>query len=137
MVYTVRLATACADLDIVGETGLDKVSATFVLRCLWTRMTYSHGSMQRTSNVVVLLQPRATAEDLRQPELSDSALHVSNLALGWGRGLDPLGRLPANTTDHVGMCKCLGRPLLGFGVEGRGDGLCDSRMQRRCPAGDD
>lgn len=137
MVDTVRLATSCADLNIVGETGLDEVSATLVLHLLWTRVTYSHGSMQRTSNVIVLLQPWATAKDLRQPKLADGALHVPNLALSWGRGLDPLGRLAANTTDHVGMCKRLGRPLLGFGVEGRGDGLCDSRMQRRSPAGDD
>lgn len=137
MVNTVRLATACADLDIVGEARLVEVSATFVLHPVRTRMTYSHGSMQRTSNVVVLLQPWAAAEDLRQPELPDSALHVSNLALSWGRGLDPLRRLAANTTDHVGMCECLGRPLLGFGVEGRRDGLCDSRVQRRRPAGDD
>lgn len=100
-------------------------------------MTYPHGSMQGTSNIIILLQPGATAQDLRQPELANSTLHVSNFALSRGRGLDPLGRLPANTADHVGMCECLGCPLLSFGVEGRGDGLGDSRVQRRRPAGDD
>lgn len=100
------------------------------------KMTYSHGSMQGASNVVILLQPRAAAQDLRQPKLPDSTLHVSDLALGRGRGLDPLGRLAANTTDHVGMCKGLGRPLLVLGIESRGNWLGNSRMKRRCPAGD-
>lgn len=62
---------------------------------------------------------------------------MSNLALGRGRGLDPLGWLAADATDHVGMGESLGRTLLSFGVERRGNGLCDSRVQRRRPAGDD
>lgn len=135
MVDAVRLATACADLDIVGETGLDNIS-TMLDAFIRTKVTYSHGSMQGASNVIILLQPRAAAQDLRQPELPDSTLHVSDLALSRGRGLDPLGRLAANTTDHVGMCKGLGRPLLVLGIESRGNWLGNSRMQRRCPAGD-
>lgn len=44
-------------------------------------LTYPHGSMKGAGNVVVLLQSRAASENLRQPELADGALHVSNLAL--------------------------------------------------------
>jgi hypothetical protein len=45
------------------------------------RMAYPHSSMKGAGNVVVLLQSRAASKNLRQPELTDSALHVSNLSL--------------------------------------------------------
>lgn len=92
--------------------------------------------MQSTSNLVVLLKARAAAENLGKPELADGTLHVSNLALsGCGR-LDPLGRLAADTAYHVGMSEGLGSALLGLVAEGRGNGLCDARVERRGPAGD-
>jgi hypothetical protein len=45
------------------------------------RMAYPHSSMKGAGNVVVLLQSRAASKNLRQPELTDGALHVSNLSL--------------------------------------------------------
>lgn len=42
---------------------------------------YPHGSMESASNVVVLLQSRTASQNLRQPELTNSTLHVSNLSL--------------------------------------------------------
>lgn len=44
-------------------------------------MTHPHGSMKGAGNVVVLLQSRTASENLRQPELADGALHVSNFSL--------------------------------------------------------
>ena len=93
--------------------------------------------MHGASNLIVLLQPWAASQDLWQPELPDSTLHVTDLSLSWWRGLDPLGRLPADTTDHIRMCEGLWRPLLWLSTQGRGDRLCDSRVQRRGSAGDD
>jgi hypothetical protein len=106
----------------------------------WTsqsELSYPHGGMESPGDFVVLLQTRAASENLRQPKLSDSTLHMANLALGWSWSLDPLRRFPSNTTYHVGMGQSLWRPLLGFDIEGRRDGLCDPGVQRRRPAGDD
>lgn len=93
--------------------------------------------MKRTRNLVVLLQSGAASENLGEPELANSALHVSNLALSRRGGLDPLRRLPANTADHVGMGKRLGSALLRLDVEGRRDGLGDAGVKRRSAARDD
>lgn len=102
-----------------------------------TTVTYSHGSMQRPGNLVVLLQSGAASQNLWQPELTNCTLHVSNLALRWCRRLDPLRRLAAHATNHVGMSKGLWCPLVRFGVEGRGQGLGDSRVKGGSPARDD
>lgn len=101
------------------------------------RWTHPHGGVQRPGNLVVLLETRAAAENLGQPELADGTLHVANLALSGRRCLDPLRGLTANTADHVGMGERLGRALLGLGGESRGDGLGDAGVQRRGAAGDD
>ncbi len=98
--------------------------------------TYTHSSMQSSGDIVVLFQSRAAAEDLWQPELADSTLHVTDLALGQSGSFNPLGRLTADTTHHVGMSKRFGSPLLRLAVKSTGDGLGDARVKRRCPAGD-
>lgn len=73
--------------------------------------------MECPSNLVVLLEARAASENLGQPELAYSSLHVANLALRRRWGLDPLRRLPAHTTHHVGMGQRLWRPLLRLHVQ--------------------
>lgn len=101
--------------------------------------SYPHSRVQRSSNVIVLLKPRAATENLGKPELSNSSLHVTDLSLCRLRSLDPLRRLAANTTDHVRMCESLWCSLLWLEVEvecGR-DGLCDSGVQRRGSARND
>ena len=59
--------------------------------------------MQRPRDLVVLLKPGTAAEDLGQPKLPNSSLHMSNLALRGQRGLDPLGRFPTDAAYHVCM----------------------------------
>lgn len=94
--------------------------------------------MQGAGNVIVLLQSRAASEDLGQPELADSTLHVADFALRWRGRLDPLRRLAANATDHVGMGQSLGGALLGLVVgKGRGNWLCDPRVEGRGATGND
>lgn len=100
-------------------------------------ITYPHSRVQGASNLVVLLQPWATSEYFWQPELTDGTLHVTNLALGWLGRLYPLRRLPANTTDHVGMSKGLRGALLGLCAKGGGNWLGDPRVEGRGAAGDD
>lgn len=92
--------------------------------------------MQRPSILIILLQPRTTPQNLRQPKLPHSPLHMSNLALRRRGRLHPLCRLAPNTTHHVGMRERLGSALLRLHVQGRGDGLGDARVQRGGPAGD-
>ena len=99
--------------------------------------THPHGRVQHPGNLVVLLEPRATAQDLGQPELADGALHVADLALGGRGGAHPLRRLAAHAAHHVGMGQRLGCPLGGLDVERGGDGLGDARVQRRGAARDD
>ena len=79
--------------------------------------TYPHSSMQGPGDLVILLEAWAASKNLRQPELTNSTLHVANLALAGRGSLDPLGRLPPNTADHVGMGESLGGPLLWFRAE--------------------
>lgn len=99
--------------------------------------TYPHGRVQGPCNLIVLLQPRAAPQDLGQPELTNSPLHVANLALGGRRGLDPLGGLTANTADHIGMGEGFRGPLGGLEVERGGNGLGDAGVQRRRATGND
>lgn len=93
--------------------------------------------MQRPGNLVVLLQTRAAAKDLGEPELAHGTLHMANLALRWCRCLDPLGRLPANTAYHIRMGEGLGGSLLRLDVEGRRNGLGDTGVEGRGAAGND
>lgn len=99
-------------------------------------MTYPHSGVQSTRNLIVLLQAWTASQDLRQPELTDCALHVPNLALHRCRCFDPLRRLPAHTTDHVRVRESLWRPLVGFGRQLRGNRLRDTRMEGGGAAGD-
>lgn len=92
--------------------------------------------MKRSGNLIILLQPGAAPQNLGQPELADGALHMADLPLGGGGSADPLRRLTANTTDHVGMSQGLGGSLGGLGVDLRGDRLGDAGMQRRGATGD-
>ena len=134
MVHAVRLAAASADLNIVWEACLDTIS-TRSANC-HVNQTYPHSSMECSSNLVILLQSRTAPKNLRKPELSHSSLHVSNLSLRWCGCLYPLRRLSPNTTHHVGMGEGFRCPLLRLDVQCGRDGLCDSGVQRRCPAGD-
>ncbi len=139
MVHTMRLAPASADLDIVWEASLDgrvPLEVFYKKHCL-SKMAYPHSSMQRASNLVILLEPWTAPQDLGQPELADSTLHVANLALSRWRSLNPLRRLAANTADHVGMGQRLRRSLLRLDVERRGNRLGDAGVERRRPAGND
>lgn len=99
--------------------------------------THSHSGVKRSGNLVVLLEPGTATKDLWQPELANGAFHVANLPLAWWRCLDPLGRLPADTTNHVGMGQSLWRPLSRLDIQGVGERLRDSRVERRSPAWDD
>lgn len=139
MVGAVRLALAGADFDIMGEAGLQcqfffEHPEVFRTRELGT---HPHGRMQGTSNLIVLLQSRAAAQNLRQPKLPDGALHMADLPLSGGRRADPLGGFPANTTDHVGMGQGLRGSLGGFRTHLRGNGLGNARMQRGGATGND
>lgn len=51
---------------------------------------YPHSRVQSSCNLVILLQPGTASQDLGEPELADSTLHVANLALFGSGGLDPL-----------------------------------------------
>lgn len=83
--------------------------------------------MKGAGNVVILLQSRAASENFRKPELTDGALHVSNLALWRWRCLDPLRGLTADTAYHVGMGKSLGCTLaIARLCQLRCQGLCDA-----------
>lgn len=93
--------------------------------------------MESSGNFIVLLQARTAAQNLRQPKLANSTLHVANLALGGCWSPDPLRRLAANTTYQVGMSESLGSALLGLGVEARRNWLCDARVQRGSSAWDE
>lgn len=99
--------------------------------------TYPHGRVQRPGNLIILFEPGAASQDLGQPESSDGTLHVANLALSGSGSLDPLRGLSANTTNHVGMGERLGASGALLDVQGRGERLGDSRVERRSPAGDD
>ena len=98
-------------------------------------VSYPHGRVQSACDLIVLLQPRAASQDLWQPELADGALHVSNLALGRLRCLDPLRGLSAHTAYHVRMRERLGRPLIGLGAQLRGNWLRDARVEGGGSAG--
>jgi len=52
-----------------------------VMHCRIGARKYPHGSMKGAGNIVVLLQSGTASENLRQPELANSALHMSNLSL--------------------------------------------------------
>jgi hypothetical protein len=139
VVHTVRLSLAGADFDIVRETRLAWAISHGVA---WPTeylkaTTHPHGGVQGASNLIVLLQTRATSQDLGEPELTDGTLHVLNLPLRRRRRLDPLCWLSANTADHVGMGEGLGGSLRGFQVERGWNWLGDARVQRRGTAGDD
>lgn len=70
-------------------------------RAIWK--THPHSRVQRPCDLVVLLQTRARAQDLRKPELLDGTLHVAYFALGRGGSFNPLRGLSTNTADHVGV----------------------------------
>lgn len=91
--------------------------------------------MKCSGNFIVLFQSRAAAQNLGKPELPNGTLHVANLALSWGRSLDPLRRLATNAADHVGMCKRLGSSLLRLYIQSRRNRLRDARVQRGSTAG--
>lgn len=91
--------------------------------------------MQSSSNLIILLQSRTTTQNLRQPELTNGALHMTDLPLGGGGGSNPLRRFTTNTTDHIGMGKGLGGALGGLHSL-RLNGLGDARVQRRGATGD-
>jgi hypothetical protein len=93
--------------------------------------------MKSPRNLVILLQSGTASQNLWEPELAHGALHVPDLPLRWGWCLHPLGRLPPDTTDHVGVGERLGGSLLGLHVEGGRNWLGDARVQRRGPARDD
>lgn len=104
---------------------------------LWRIPSYTnpHGSMKRSGDFIVLLQARTATQDFWQPELANSSLHMADFALGRRGSPDPLRWLAANTAYHVGVSERLGGALLGFGVEARGNRLCNARVQRRSSAG--
>ena len=91
--------------------------------------------MQSSSNLIILLQSRTTTQNLRQPELTNGALHMTDLPLGGGGGSNPLRRFTTNTTDHIGMGESLGGALGGLHSL-RLNGLGDARVQRRGATGD-
>lgn len=90
--------------------------------------------MERSGDLIILLQSRTASKDLWEPELPHGALHVSDFALSWCWRLDPLRRLSPNTAHHVGVGKGLWCSLLGLHVECRRNWLGDSGMKRRGPA---
>lgn len=86
--------------------------------------------MQGSCNLIILLQSRTATQNLRQPELANGALHMTDFPLGRGGGSNPLRRFTTNTTDHIGMGEGLGGALRGLHSL-RLDGLGDARVQRR------
>lgn len=99
-------------------------------------MTYPHGCVQRPCNLIVLFQPRTASQNLRQPELTDGALHVPNLSLRRRGCPGPLRWLTTNTAHHVGMGEGLWCALIDLGLVHLTSRLCDARMKRRGPVGD-
>lgn len=99
--------------------------------------TYPHSSMKRSCDFIILLQSRTASQNLRQPELSDCSLHMSNLPLSGGGCLDPLRWLSSDTADHVRMSEGLRCTLLRLYVQCGGNWLSDSGVQRGGPAWDD
>lgn len=62
----VRLASACANLDIVREAGLlnkESMVSEYGFQA-GARVTYPHGGMKRTRNFIVLLKARAATQNL-------------------------------------------------------------------------
>lgn len=92
--------------------------------------------MKSPGNFVILLETGAAPQNLWQPKLSNGTLHMANLALSWSWSLDPLRRFPSNAAYHVGMGQSLRSPLLRLHIEGGRNRLCNARVQRRCPTGD-
>ena len=101
-------------------------------------ISYPHSGMQRSGDLIILLQPRAASQDLWQPELPDCTFHVPNLALRWCWRLHPLRWLSSHTAHHVGMGQCLGGTLSWlWSVHGAWHWLSDSGMERRRPIRND
>lgn len=129
MVHTMRLALACADLDIMWKASLRIGQLRTSLRVASfdrasTRMeeladgrTHPHCGMERTCNLIILLQTRTATQYLWQPELLDSAFHVGDLSLRWCGSLDPLGRFSPHTAYHVCVGERLWSPLTGLHTE--------------------
>jgi hypothetical protein len=127
-----RLASSCADFNIMGETGLRKVSN--LLESKVASKTHSHSSMKSSGNLVILFQSRTASKNFWQPKLSNSRFHVSNFALCWRRCLYPLRGLSSNTAYHVGMSKGLRGALLCLDSQRRWNWLGNPRVQRGRPA---
>jgi hypothetical protein len=100
-------------------------------------VAYPHGTVKSSGNFIIGLQAWAASKNLGKPELTDSTLHMLDLAVCWSRCLDPLGWLTANTTYHVGMSESLRRWSVVRLGDSSGQGLSDTRVQRGRPAGDD
>ena len=92
--------------------------------------THPHSSIQSACDLIVLLQSWATPQDFWQPELANGTLHVPNPSLSWWRCFDPLCRFSSHSTYHIRMSESLGSPLIRLDVERRGNGLCDTGMER-------
>ena len=125
-----RLASARADLNIMREASLedglawnDRTEPAVLARA------YPHGGMQRAGTLIVLLDSWTAAEYLGEPELPDGTFHVLDLSLGWSGSLDPLGRFPADTADHVGVGQGFWRLLNGLHVQSGGERLGDARVE--------
>ena len=100
-------------------------------------IAYSHRRVQRPCNLVVLLESGTASQDLRQPELTNSTLHVPDLSLRRCRCSSPLRGLPANTTYHVGMCEGLGSALADLWLAHMASGLRNLTVQTGCAIGND
>lgn len=72
--------------------------------------------MKRPGDLVILLETRTAPKNFWQPKLSHSTLHMANLALGWGRSLNPLGGFPSDTAYHISMGQGLRCPLLRLDI---------------------
>jgi hypothetical protein len=123
MVHTVWLTAPSTYLNIVREASLSTVS---LFSSKGSDAIYPHRRMQGPRYFIILFQPGAASQDLRQPELTHSTLHVPNFPLGRRRCLDPLGRFSAHTTDHVGVSKSLWCALLRLEVQSGRNWLCDT-----------
>lgn len=76
---------------------------------------HPHRAVKCSCNLIVRLKSRATTKDFWQPELTNSTLHMLDLAVTWGRSLDPLAWLPTDTAHHIGMGESLrSRPIVGL-----------------------
>lgn len=82
-------------------------------------ITYPHSTVKSSCNFVVSFKARAAPKNLGQPELTDCALHVLNLALHRGGGSNPLRRFSADTAYHVRMGQCLRRRSVTTSGHGR------------------